>query len=142
MRAIVLFSFLAISLWSCNADEDSANEPKTPTAAIQNLTSSDLEIRLNNPSLSASEFIFVDAYSDYTASYSRANFANGPQIMFFELYDSIEVFLPENEYKKITFYPDSSSFLVEKNVYDSADWVLQNDTITFLFTEEDLAAAR
>ena len=142
MKLTVLVSFLAVTFWSCNADEDSVGEPKEPTATIQNLTSSDLEIRLNHPSLSASEFIFVDAYSDYTASYSRANFANGPQIMFFELYDSIEVFLPENDYKKITFYPDSSPFLVEKNIYDSVDWVLQNDTVTFKFTEEDLTAAR
>ena len=108
MKLIILASVLAITFWSCSADEDSASEPRIPTAAIQNLTAFDLEIRLNHPSLSASEFIFVDAYSKYTASYSTANFSNGPQIMFFELYDSIGVFLPESDYKKIKFYPDSS----------------------------------
>ncbi len=118
-------------LLACQSEEEMENSNIETIAVISNLTDFDLSVRLNLES--ATELLHIPS-KEKAIGYSAPSM-NGPEIMMLDQYDSIDVIF-SNE-KLIRFLPDSSQLLSGKNIYDSTDWELKDDTVTFFITKED-----
>lgn len=138
MKVIFVVGLWVIFLASCELNEEVDEVMIETTAVVANQTDETLDIRLNHFSFSDSQLLFVEA-NDLHAEKQPLK-TSGPKVYQLERYDSIEATFSNG--RKIRFYPDSSSLPYGKNMYDSTDWIQQNDTVIFQFTERDLENAQ
>jgi hypothetical protein len=140
MKEIFFIILMIIFLSSCQSDEEVKMEETEITGVFANLTDKNLLIALGTRHVSSAEFIELKGNEIYSTK--QDGIYSGPTFFGLSFYDSIEAFFYEEDYlsmdyKVIRFYPDSSTLPSGKNLYDSTDWIIQNDSLLFQFTEED-----